>query len=730
MAQGLEMRLFDVIRVSLPEGGKFFCDGKLVAEDTTDVILRKMSSPQIRTKARASSSGVLINGRVYPGSRMKASVHHFLQDHGKPVLDRHPNPKDRYDAPTRVGRVVAAEYVQTAVDALWQNDWKSPTPNGSAGSGHIMIDSVISGLENIERVLDKRDLSLSVGFTPLAYYCSICGVDWVQHGGPCGHEPMKVYEVEDARKGGPRLCFNITGNLLYDHVANVNFPADPTAQFLTAEFQDHAQTKTLHSFLADAYTGALSALLLVDAASQRTLELQLTMPESPSRVFSSVGLPGHGQKEARMGQPVVEAAAKLDDKLTDAGSVKPPPPAAQTAPAAKPPTTDPKPAGSAADFGSVGNWTGPDPVDGHTHSLAALNADGSGRTTPGGATAHDHEIKSGRVLPYSNGKNGGEAYMSRHPGTYYYDQAGKPAIRFDDAAAPVGESCEPCYEFEKDDSLKSEFTPTDDKKIVVEKMDADEMADMLEEHELISTGKLKTDAVLTAAARKKIPTGLFCGPGRSFPVHDKAHVRNALSRLPQSTRFSPEQKARILACIKRRAKQLGVEAGSGGDEKALGQAFMDGPSQAILKTLGQDLEARIARIGQLEGALTERSDELKREKAAHEKAQQENLSLLLDRIIDMKLILGKPDMQTVKAEDDVKKFKTELAKRSLDSLRDSARDLQLELTRGGSAGARPSPVLAKPESGVGGLGGAPTVKAGDPGVTLADLALRKLRGEA
>lgn len=137
----LILHLFDLARVVLPEGGRFFCDGKLVAEDTTDVIIRKMQSPQIRARAKASSSGALINGRVYPGTRMKASVHHFLKDHGKPVLDRHPDPKNRHDAPTRVGRVVAAEYVQTAIDRAWQDDWKTPQPNGSSGSGHILLDA-------------------------------------------------------------------------------------------------------------------------------------------------------------------------------------------------------------------------------------------------------------------------------------------------------------------------------------------------------------------------------------------------------------------------------------------------------------------------------------------------------------------------------------------------------------------------------------------------------------
>ena len=36
---------------------------------------------------------------------------------------------------------------------------------------------------------------------------------------------------------------------------------------------------------------------------------------------------------------------------------------------------------------------------------------------------------------------------------------------------------------------------------------------------------------LTTKARKKIPTSEFAGPGRSYPVNDRAHARAALSML-------------------------------------------------------------------------------------------------------------------------------------------------------------------------------------------------------
>jgi len=50
-------------------------------------------------------------------------------------------------------------------------------------------------------------------------------------------------------------------------------------------------------------------------------------------------------------------------------------------------------------------------------------------------------------------------------------------------------------------------------------------------------------AKLTAAKRKKIPTGEFALPGRRYPIEDKAHARDALSRVSQAG--TPAEKATV-----------------------------------------------------------------------------------------------------------------------------------------------------------------------------------------
>jgi hypothetical protein len=63
-------------------------------------------------------------------------------------------------------------------------------------------------------------------------------------------------------------------------------------------------------------------------------------------------------------------------------------------------------------------------------------------------------------------------------------------------------------------------------------------------------------AKLTTKKRKQLPKTAFCGPDRSFPVHDCAHVRAAKTYLNRS-RFSKAVRQRIAACINRKAKALG-----------------------------------------------------------------------------------------------------------------------------------------------------------------------------
>ena len=63
-------------------------------------------------------------------------------------------------------------------------------------------------------------------------------------------------------------------------------------------------------------------------------------------------------------------------------------------------------------------------------------------------------------------------------------------------------------------------------------------------------------AKLTTKERNALPNSDFAGPGRSYPVQDASHARNALSRASQNA--SPAQQAAIKAKVKSRYPNINV----------------------------------------------------------------------------------------------------------------------------------------------------------------------------
>ena len=59
---------------------------------------------------------------------------------------------------------------------------------------------------------------------------------------------------------------------------------------------------------------------------------------------------------------------------------------------------------------------------------------------------------------------------------------------------------------------------------------------------------------LTTQERKDIPTEEFALPGRRYPIHDRAHARNALARVAQFS--TPEEKAKVRAAVKRKYPEI------------------------------------------------------------------------------------------------------------------------------------------------------------------------------
>ena len=84
----------------------------------------------------------------------------------------------------------------------------------------------------------------------------------------------------------------------------------------------------------------------------------------------------------------------------------------------------------------------------------------------------------------------------------------------------------------------------------------------MEDYEVIAEIEFMTiqEAKLSYAERQKLPKSAFCGPNRSYPAYDAAHVRAGLQRISQfGSTMKPAVKARIEGCLRSRAKKFGIE---------------------------------------------------------------------------------------------------------------------------------------------------------------------------
>ena len=65
-------------------------------------------------------------------------------------------------------------------------------------------------------------------------------------------------------------------------------------------------------------------------------------------------------------------------------------------------------------------------------------------------------------------------------------------------------------------------------------------------------------AKLTTETRNKLPTKVFAGKDRSYPINDPAHARNALSRVSQFG--SPALKAQVRAKVHAKYPSIGQKS--------------------------------------------------------------------------------------------------------------------------------------------------------------------------
>jgi len=219
------------------------------------------------------------------------------------------------------------------------------------------------------------------------------------------------------------------------------------------------------------------------------------------------------------------------------------------------------------------------------------------------------------------------------------------------------------------------------------------------------------DAKLTAKQRTALPKSAFCGPKHpktgkpTFPAHDKPHVTAGLRLIGKAKWMTKAQKARTIACLKRKGRKLGMKFSDAETERLIEEA-----GKITLVDLGllrEDIEEddfsdmtyeemlEIPRIKELvEDSTTELKEKLlaaekdKRVlKEAFDKIKEEYEKLsehvdmleskLKDSLVD-KLVELRSDRYAGKTEEQMEGIKKSLLERSIDSLEDAIADIGVE----------------------------------------------------
>lgn len=211
--------------------------------------------------------------------------------------------------------------------------------------------------------------------------------------------------------------------------------------------------------------------------------------------------------------------------------------------------------------------------------------------------------------------------------------------------------------------------------------------------------ELGEDKKLSTEKRKSLKTSTFCGPNRSFPVPDCAHV-TAARRLVGRYK-GPGDKSRILGCVSRKAKSLGCDSKSDnlkGDlmsitlkdalETDVVKQHIDSEILKATQTLKDQLVAMTAlseKATKLESDMVAKDAEITSSREITKRLEDSVAALkaevhktLVNRVFDLRKNLKKKDVMTLKDEKEVEVYKAELTKRTDESLSDAADDLSKE----------------------------------------------------
>ncbi len=165
---------------------------------------------------RTRNDNIYVAEKLKGDFQLKSGIYSFTHPYPKPMLKNH----DHYSEPT--GRITNAQFI------------KDPLTNKES----VAIIPEITDPDAIEKVLDGRYLTVSIGSTTDSVVCNICGTDLMKEGW-CDHDKGKEYDGT--------VCGWIIGNVWFDECSWVNVPADQSAGVV-----DKGEPTTMEAYIYNA----------------------------------------------------------------------------------------------------------------------------------------------------------------------------------------------------------------------------------------------------------------------------------------------------------------------------------------------------------------------------------------------------------------------------------------------------------------------------------------------
>lgn len=544
--------------------------------------------PQLIVTVAATHAGLMTrNKSFYRPDAMRSHLESFLKPFAKPVQVHH---SDHVDP---VGRVRGARYVdisnrymdpmrnfrnafkgQTFLDAKASNEkafdqvkWVLQNLQGMKdyqGLGYGELDLHISDAKTAEKILDERYMTVSVGFSTTEAYCSECKQDWAGSDGPCEHKPGEMYD------GCPMVL--IPSNMLYEEVSWVNNPADQFAQVLNVMKTGTPTAETVSAEPLQNHDLAIAAILtgvtgegiyrldsyrdVDEARAQEILNVAKKIDSKEDEKPQTVELiEFDGSQYPKAATELLATDAKRENWITDAASAGEVPEHKHRV------VIDPATGNGYCDY-----------VAGHSHDIVNREVadakvtrwdEKTGKSVDMGSHGHKLAAKVDKLTDAKKEADDVElcdTCKSKKDDTELCDACKKKMKNAKDA-----EMCPDCGKpVHKGACTDDEVQAEEVKDEVIEETTTDDSItdetikseDFYEKYFVPILTELEAgDATLSAEARKGLKASTFCGPGRSFPVPDCAHVTAARRLIG---RFKGN-KAGILACVNRKAKSLGCD---------------------------------------------------------------------------------------------------------------------------------------------------------------------------